>query len=223
MPSAPACSRLMSSRFSTSRVSRSSDSSAVASSSSRSASLKATSLAAQAVDRRLGRGQRGAQVVADRGQQRGAQPVGLGQRPDRGGLLGQPLLPQRDRGLGGEGLDHPPVGGGERVSAQDQGEVVVDRDRRRRPRRASGTAGRRPRRRPARRPGRAADVRAGGRVGSALQQGHAGEAERLAELVEQRGQRPAAAQHAAGEGGQCLGLGAGARPLRGCAGRRGRP
>ena len=128
-PSAPACSRLMSSRFSTSRVSRSSDSSAVASSSSRSVVVEDHVVAAQAGDRRLGRGQRGAQVVADRGEQRGAQPVGLGQRPGRGGLLGEPLLAQRDGGLRGERLDHPPVGrraaGGRAAPAEIRSSTVT--------------------------------------------------------------------------------------------------
>ena len=127
-PSAPACSRLMSSRFSTSRISLSSDSSAVASSSSRSASLNDDVGAAQAGHGGLGRRQRGAQVVADRGEQRAAQPVGLADLAGRRGLLGEPFLAQRDRGLGGERLDDPPVGGGEDPSTQDERELVVDRD-----------------------------------------------------------------------------------------------
>ena len=84
----------MSSRLSTSRASRSRDSSAVASSSSRSSSVQCTSVRAQAGHRGLGRGQRGAQVVADRGEQRGAHPVGLGDRLGRLGLGRQPLLLQ---------------------------------------------------------------------------------------------------------------------------------
>ena len=75
---------------------------------------------AQAVDRGLGRGKRRAQVVADRGQQGGAQPVDLRELADRGGALFEALLPQRDRGLGGERLDDPAVSGGQGVSAQHQ-------------------------------------------------------------------------------------------------------
>ena len=118
----------MSSRLSTSRSSRSSDSlgggqqlGPVLVGPGRRRRLR------RLVDGRLGRGQRGAQVVADRGEQRGAHPVGLGQLAGLGGLLGQPLLAQRDRGLGGEGVQHAPVGGGEGTAAQDQREVVVDR------------------------------------------------------------------------------------------------
>ena len=59
-------------------------------------------------------------------QQRGAQPVDLGQRPGGGGLPRQAFLAQRDGGLGGEGLEHPPVVGRERVPAQDQEQPVVD-------------------------------------------------------------------------------------------------
>ena len=117
-------------------------------------------------------------------------PVGLGERLGRGGRLGQALLPQRDGGLGGERLDDPPVGGGQRC-------VRAGRARRRR------------------RPGTSASPSAGVEArlvadaggdppgagsccscpgsaaasGAALQQGDAGEAEGLPELVEQRGQR----------------------------------
>ena len=126
--SAPAWRRLMSSRLATSRSSRSSDSVAVARSSARSSSRPGHVGARQALDGGLGRRQRGAQVVADRVQQRGPHPVGLGQRPGLLGLLGQPLLPKRDRGLGGERLEDPPVVGAQRPTAQDQGEVLADRD-----------------------------------------------------------------------------------------------
>ena len=222
-PSAPACSRLMSSRFSTSRTSRSRDSSAVASSSSRSSlARRCTSWLRRLVTAALAEasGVRRSWLTAD--EQRGAQPVGLGEGLGGGGLLGQALLAQRDGGLGGERLDHPPVGGGERMPAQHQGEVVVDRDRRRRPASGPGTAGRRPRPRSARQSGSRCSVRAGRRVGAALQQGDPGEAERLPQLVEQGRQRSGAAQHAAGQGGQGLGLGAGLRPPPGCAARPGR-
>ena len=55
---------------------------------------------AQAGDRGLRGGQRGAQVVADRAQQRGPHPVGGRDRLGRLGLGGQPLLLQRDRRVG---------------------------------------------------------------------------------------------------------------------------
>ena len=48
--------------------------------------------------------------------------------PAARGLFGEALLAQRDRGLGGEGLHDPPVGGGQRAAAQHQGELVVDGD-----------------------------------------------------------------------------------------------
>ncbi len=112
--SAPACSRLMSSRLSTRWASRSSDSSAVASSSSRSSCVPLHVGRPQAGHRGLGRGQRGAQVVADRREQRGAHPVRLGDGPGRLGLGGQPLLLQRRRRVGGERAQHPAVGRGQR-------------------------------------------------------------------------------------------------------------
>ena len=37
------------------------------------------------------------------------------------GLFGQPFLAQRDGGLRGERLDHPPVGGGERCDRTGPG------------------------------------------------------------------------------------------------------
>jgi len=35
-------------------------------------------------------------------------------------------LAERDRGLGGEGLHDPPVGGGQPTAAQHGGEIAVD-------------------------------------------------------------------------------------------------
>ncbi len=74
---APVASREESSRLSTRPVSRSADSSTVASSSAVSSSDSGRSCVAQAADRGLDRRQRRAQVVAHRGQQRGAQFGGL--------------------------------------------------------------------------------------------------------------------------------------------------
>ena len=82
---------------------------------------------AQAGDGRLGRGQRGAQVVADRREQRGAHPVGLGDRLGRLGLGGQPQLLQGRRRVGRERPEHAPVGGGQRAPAQRQRQRVGDR------------------------------------------------------------------------------------------------
>ncbi len=217
-PSAPACRRLMSSRFSTSRISLSSDSSAVASSSSRSCVAEGDVVAAQAGDRGLGRGERGAQVVADRGEQGGAQPVGLAERAGGGGLLGEPFLAQRDRGLGGERLDHPPVGGGQRIRPHRTSDTSSSTGTS-----TSPCAGRRAGRSPTLAATRQASGRAGcpvwtARVGPAFEQGDAGEPERLADLFEQRRQRAAAAQHAAGHGGQGLRLGAGPGRLAGAPG-----
>ena len=106
----------MSSRLSTSRLSRSSDSSTVASSSSRSCAVNRDAGRAQAADGRLRGGERRAQVVADRREQGGAHPVHLGQWPGGRGLGAEAFLAQGDDGLGGEGLDDPPVGGGQRVT-----------------------------------------------------------------------------------------------------------
>ena len=160
----------MSSRFSTSRVSRSSDSSAVASSSSRSASLNSTSWLRRLSTAALAEasGVRRSWLTAD--EQGGAQPVGLGERPDGGGLLGEPLLAQRDGGLGGERLEDPAVGGGERVAAQHQRDVVVDRHVGVALGRGRGRAGRRRWRRPARRRV-VLHGRAGRRVGAAFAAG----------------------------------------------------
>ena len=61
----------------------------------------------QRADAGLDRGQRGAQVVADRGEQRGPHPVALGQRLGLGGLGTQPVPVQRRADLGGEAVQQP--------------------------------------------------------------------------------------------------------------------
>ena len=219
--SAPACSRLMSSRLSTRRVSRSSDSSAVASSSSRSSAVPVHVRRAQAGHRGLGRGQRGAQVVADRGEQRGPHPVGLGDRLGRLGLGGQPLLVQRDRGLGGERAEHPAVLGGQRPARAAPATAC----RRPAPRRRPRPAGSRPARRGWRR--RASARRApiarggvGGRSPGDVRSSSVTESMPNASRTRSSSarQRPLAAQHAAGRGGQQLGLGAGPGRLPGAPG-----
>ena len=72
-----------------------------------------------------------------------------------GGLGGEPLLAQRDGGLGGERLDDAAVGGRERPPAQHQRQVVVDGDLGVALARARRRSRRRRWPRPARRPGRA--------------------------------------------------------------------
>jgi hypothetical protein len=81
----------------------------------------------QAGDGSFGRGERRAQVMADRGQQCRAHPVGFGDGARRLCFGGKPLLLQRDRGVGGEGAEHSAVGGGKRRATQGQGEVAGDR------------------------------------------------------------------------------------------------
>ena len=68
--------------------------------------------------------------MADRGEQRGAHPVALGQRLGLGGLGPQPVPVQRGRGLGGEavqqpGRDRP----GLRADDEDQARPRLDADR----------------------------------------------------------------------------------------------
>ncbi len=63
----------------------------------------------QAGHRGLGRRKRGAQIVADRGEQGRPHPVGFGDRPGRLGLGGQPLLLQGSGRVSGERTQHPPV------------------------------------------------------------------------------------------------------------------
>ena len=126
--SAPACSRLMSSRLSTSRVSRSRDSSAVSSSSAWSWADHSMSVAAQARHGGLRRGQRGAQVVPDGGEQRRPHPVALGDRHRGGGGLAEPVPLQDDGGLRGEGADDSLVLGAQRPAAQREHQGVPGGD-----------------------------------------------------------------------------------------------
>ena len=77
--SAPVCSRLMSRRLPTSESSRSVSSSIVSRNSCCGRSGPVDVVLQQARDRRLDRRERRAQIVRDRGEQRGAQLVGLGQ------------------------------------------------------------------------------------------------------------------------------------------------
>ncbi len=55
--------------------------------------------------------------MADRGQQSGAHPVRLGQRPGFGCGLGKPALLKGERGLHGERGEYPAVRGRQRASA----------------------------------------------------------------------------------------------------------
>ena len=74
----------------------------------------------QAGGGRLDRGQRGAQVVADRGQQGRSQLVGPGQRVGLGRLGVEPVALERGGQLGGEGGEDLPVLGGEARTPQGQ-------------------------------------------------------------------------------------------------------
>ena len=87
-------------------------------------------VAAQAGHRGLGGGQWRAQVVADRGQQRAAQFVGLRDGLGLAGLLGQLALLDQARGLFGDRAQHPAVAGGQFSSGHQHPEfVVADLDR----------------------------------------------------------------------------------------------
>ena len=222
MPSAPACSRLMSSRFSTSRVSRSSDSSAVASSSSRSSSSNSTSWLRRLVTAAFAEasGVRRSWLTAESSAVRSRSASA--ERPGGGGLLGEPLLAQRDGGLGGERLDDPPVGGRQRWPRRTR----VRSGRRPGPStspssgaqaRLLADAGRDP-------PGVASSraVRAAAASSAALQQRHAG-AGRTSPAA-----GPAAPAAAGRRAARCRPGWTGSRPRRGrgrprgCAGRPGR-
>jgi hypothetical protein len=74
----------------------------------------------QAADRGLRRGQRRAEVVADRGEQHGPHPVGLHDRPDRGRLPGAPhgeAAEQRDRDHRTQDDEH--LGGQVQLASRD--------------------------------------------------------------------------------------------------------
>ena len=86
----PVCSRLMSSRLATRASSRSADSSTVASRSSRSCADQAMAVLRRLEDGGLDRGQRAAQVVGHRRQQRGLGPVALVQLPGPDGVRLRP-------------------------------------------------------------------------------------------------------------------------------------
>ena len=157
----------------------------------------------QPVDGGAHGGQRGAQVVRDRAQQRGR--GGLGALEGGGPLvaLAQPAVLQHQPGLHGERLEHPLVGGPQRLAAQRE------HVRRRRPgpgcrpRRASAAHGRagRGQHRPARR--------------AAREQRDGVLAEGLAEPLDDRLGGVLAGQHRAGQRAQRGRLGAGAeRPRR---------
>ena len=103
---APACSRLMSSRLPITRSRRSADVSMASSRLSRSSAREADVGRHQPGHRRLDRGQRGAQVVRHRLQQRRAQRVGLGERTHRLGVAAQLAGLQSQRHLIGEGAQH---------------------------------------------------------------------------------------------------------------------
>ena len=81
----------------------------------------------QAADRRLDRGERGAQVVADRGEQCGPHPVPFGQRLGLGGLGAQPFPVERGGGLGGVPRDQGRRGR-QSLPGDQQGQVVADID-----------------------------------------------------------------------------------------------
>ena len=74
----------------------------------------------------LDAGQRGAQVVADGGEQGGADAVALGELAGLLGLADQPLAVEYDGGLGGEGGEHPAVLGGQHPAGERERHVVAD-------------------------------------------------------------------------------------------------
>ena len=155
-------------------------------------SLKVDVGAAQAVDGGLGRGERGAQVVADRGRA-GRCAAGRPRRAVRPRRPARPAAPGAGRPRPGRRTPRPPAGR-RRPAIGPRRTSVTARRRpgpRRRRRRGRRTAVRRRWRRPARRRRRAARSGPRSGVGSPFQQGDAGQPERLADLVEQGGQRPA--------------------------------
>ena len=109
--SAPACSRDMSSRLPMSASSRSAESSMAASSSASSSGREGHLRRAQAADRRLDAGERGAQVVRHGREQRGAGRAVAGQRRGLAGGLLQGAALEDGAGVRREGGEQPlPVG-----------------------------------------------------------------------------------------------------------------
>ena len=125
---APVSRRLMSSRFSTRALSRSASSSMVWSRMPVSSGPKCELVGQQARRRRLDGGQRGAQVMAHGGQERGPQLVGPGQRVGLGRLGVEPVALQGGGQLGGEGGQDVPVLGGQPGSLQRRAPRVGQRE-----------------------------------------------------------------------------------------------
>ena len=196
----------MSSRLSTRAASRSREVSAAWSSSRRSSAVEVEVEAEQGGDGRLGRGERGAEVVADGGQQRGADLVGLGERRGLGGGPAEPDVVEHDGGLGGERADQALVLGLEQAVRTGRGRA----GRRRAPRCRRRRAGRRPDRRS--RPGvQPSSVRS-----SRVTEVRPKVSRTRCSICDER---LLAAQHAAGEVGQGARLGGGPGRLPGASGR----
>ena len=123
--SAPAWSRLASSRLPTTPSSRSADSSIVASSSSRSLVGPVDVGLAQAADRGLDPGQRRAQVVADGGEQRGALAVDVGER--RAPRSASPLSRRPSYAVCGRGGERLAAPAGPRRTAPGRGRPAAGR------------------------------------------------------------------------------------------------
>ena len=130
-------------------------------------------------------GERGAQVVADRPQQRRTHPVGGPDRFDLGGGLGEPGPFDGGADVRGEGGEDAPLGGREGTAAQDEPGVGADGHR-------EVTAG---------------HVVPSGRLVDQLRRVHA---EGLPGTFQQRRDRRAAAHDGAREGRHGLRLGGGA-------------
>ena len=186
----------------------------MASSSSRSSASNVDVRAAQAAHRGLRRRQRRTQVVADRGEQRGAHPVGLGERPGGGGLLGEAFLRSATAAWAANASTMRRSAASSRrplsttVSRSSTGTAVSP---------ALGLharpvadAGHHP-------PGALVAGAVGSPLGVGGQFQHADRAqpEGLPQPVQQGRQRPFTAQDAAGDGGQGLRVGGGAGGLPG--------
>ncbi len=151
--------------------------------------------------------ERGPQVVADGGEQGGADLVALGQLPGLLRLADEPLPVEDDGGLGGEGAEDPPVLGGQHPAGQGERQAVPDRHvgvRLLRPGRRVGADAR--------------DGRPRLDLVLALQEGDRLHGEGLADPFEEGVQAGLAAQHAAREVGEHLGLRAQPGGLVGAAG-----